>query len=100
MIAVRREEIPQAELFELGVTKMPLETDHMLEIVRPDFDARLADLERGLRHRMLPLLGDEHAQLRRFHPQLPREASAREAAAQNCDIVMTVRLWVRHGPIL
>jgi hypothetical protein len=37
---------------------------------------------------MPALLGDEHAQLRRLHPQLPRKASAREAAAQDCNVVV------------
>jgi len=58
--------------------------------MRADLDARLADLEGRFGHRVPPPFRDEHAQRRRLHPQLAREASAREAAAQNRDIIVIV----------
>ena len=65
---------------------MRLEPQPLLKVVRADLDARLADLERRLGHGMRPLLDDEHAQVRRFEMQLPRETAAGEAAAENRDV--------------
>jgi len=51
--------------------------------MRADLDARFADLERRLRHRMRPFLDDEHAQVRRILEQLPRQTAPGQAAAKN-----------------
>ena len=75
---------------------MRLELQPLLKIVRADLDARLADLERGLGHRMLPLLGNQHAQRRRFHPQLPGEAPAGKSAAENRDVIMILGPRITH----
>jgi hypothetical protein len=48
---------------------------------------------------MRPLLDDQHPQRRGFLAQLPREASAREASAQNRHIVVIVRPCLGHGTI-
>ena len=65
VVAVR-EEVAQPELFELSAAQMRLEAEPLREVVRADLDARLADLEGGLRHRVRPLLDDERAQVRCF----------------------------------
>src|ERR1700682_3077711 len=64
VIAVRREEVPQPELLELGVPKVRLQAQHVLKIVRPDFDAGIADLERRFRYRVATLFHDQDAQRR------------------------------------
>jgi hypothetical protein len=74
VVAVR-EEVAQAELLELLRGEVRLEPEPLLKIVRADLDARFADLERGLGDRMLPLLDDQDAEVGRFLPQLPRQAS-------------------------
>jgi len=68
--------------------------------MRPDLDARLADLECRLGNRMLPLLGNEDAQRRRFQPQLPGEAPTGESAAQNRDVIMSLGPRIIHGATL
>jgi len=78
-----RKEIPEAELGKLRAAQVRLELKALAEIVRADLDARLADLEGGFRHRMRPLLDDQHAQVRRLQMQLPRKTPAGEAAAEN-----------------
>jgi hypothetical protein len=83
-----RKEVAQTELLELRRTQVRLELQPLLKIMRPDLDARLADFERRLGNWMLPLLGNQDAQRRRFHPQLPGEAPAGKSAAQNRDVIM------------
>ena len=73
VVAVR-EEVAKAELLELRAAQVRLEVEPLLKVVRADLDARFADLERGFAHRMLPLLGDEHANRGRLQMQLPRQA--------------------------
>src|SRR5206468_2484293 len=96
VIAVRKK-VAEPELLELRGAQMRLEPQSLLKIVRADLDARFADLERRLGHRVLPSFRDEDVQLRRFHPQLAREASAREPASKNRDIVVIGYVQTRHG---
>ena len=86
-IVAAREEVAQPELLELRGPKMRLEAEPLLEIMRADLDARLADLERRLAHGVAPLLDDEHAKSRRLEAKLAREAAAREAAPENGHVV-------------
>src|SRR5207253_8366549 len=92
VVAVRKK-VAEPEFLELRGAQMRLEPQSLLKIVRADLDARFADLERRLGHRMRPSFGDEHAQLRRLHPQLARKASAGQATAEDRDIVV-----LGHGP--
>src|SRR5438067_1233216 len=90
VVAVRKK-VAEPELLQLRGAQMRLEPQSLFKIMRADLDARFADLERRLGHRMRPSLGDEHAQRRRFHAQLTREASAGQAAAENRHIVVLER---------
>jgi hypothetical protein len=45
---------------------------------------------------MLPLLDDQDAELGRFLPQLPRQTSAGEAAAEDDDIVVIAGRGASH----
>src|SRR6185503_5764418 len=91
------EEVAEAELFELLRGEVRLEPEPLLEVVRPDLHARLADLEGGLGDRVRPLFDDQGAQLRRLLPQLARETSAGQAAAEDDDIVVITGHGPSHG---
>ena len=77
------------------LAQVRLEPEDRLEVVRAQFDRRLADLERRLGHRVRPLLGDEDLQRRLLLLELSRQREAGEAAAGNDDIVV-----VRHADLL
>ena len=77
LVVAVREEVAQAELLELLRAQVRLEPEHAAEVVRADLDARLADLEGRLAHRMLALLEHQHADVRRLDLQLPRQRQAR-----------------------
>jgi hypothetical protein len=49
---------------------------------------------------MPPLLGDEHPQVRRFHPQLTRQTSAGETAAENGNVEGPCGTRFGHDDIL
>ncbi len=85
-------EIAQPELLEVLVAQVRLEAKHVLEIVGADLDARFADLEGCLAHRMAALLGQEDPQRRRLPGQLTRQRQAGEAAPGDQNIVR-----LRHG---
>ena len=87
-IAVVGKEIAQPELLELSAAQVRLEAENLLKVVGADLDARLADLEGGLAHRMLPLLDHHHAERRRLQIQLPGERRASQAAADDDGIVV------------
>jgi hypothetical protein len=73
-----------------------LETQTRFEIVRANLHTRLADLEGGLGHRVLPFFYHQDAQGRRFLMQLPRQASTGQATAEDDDIEGVVRVQVAH----
>ena len=75
---------------------MRFEAQSLLKVVGANLDARFSDLERGLGHRMRPSFRDHHAQVRRLLMQLPREAAASQAAAENRHVE---EVRVRHATI-
>ena len=89
-IAVVREEVAKPQFLELRAAQVRLEPEDLLKVVGADLDARFADLEGGLAHRMLALLDHQHAQRRRFQMQLPGERAASQAAADDHGVVMSV----------
>jgi len=49
---------------------------------------------------MPPLLDDEDAKLRRFHPKLPREAPSSKSTAEDGHVVAIDRACVRHRAVI
>ncbi len=82
-----REEVPQPELLEVLRAQDRFEPEHAPEIVRANLDARFADLESGLAHRMESFLQHQHAHVWRFEMKLTRESQSGEPAARNHRIV-------------
>ena len=82
-----REKVSQAELLQLGALKVGIEIEHLLKIVRADLNRRFTHLECSFPDRVLPFFGDEHTNRRRLQVQLSRKAQARQAAAEDDDIV-------------
>ena len=95
-----RKKISETELFELLAAKMGLEIEDFLEIVRPNLHCRFTDLERRLRHGMLPLLSDQNTYRRRLQMQLPGQTQPGETSAQDHHIVGSVSGWRHNGSIL
>ena len=87
-VVVVGEEIAEPELFQLRGAKVRLEGQSLLKIMRADFDAGFADLERRFGNWMPPLLDDQYPQRRRFLTELARETSAGETAAEDRDVVV------------
>jgi hypothetical protein len=74
-------------------SEVRLEPEHFLEVVRADFDAGFPHFEGRFRHWVAPLLGDQHAQIRRFAMQLTSERQACETAAEDHCVVVLVVHW-------
>ena len=90
-VVLVREEVAESELLELPVPQVRLEAEHDLEVVRADLDARLANLERRFRDRVLAFLGDQHADVRRLALQLAGEGQAGQTPAEDDDVVWAIR---------
>src|SRR5205085_1307770 len=100
-VVTRGEPEAQAVLVDLLVLEVVLEAEDVAEVVAGDLLGRLANLERGLSHGELVLLGDEDARLRPCLLQLMPERQPGEAAPEDRDVVAVGRLViVRHGPLL
>ncbi len=92
-VVARRQEEAHAHLRQLIPLDVILQPEHAPEVVRADLERRLADLERGLGRRPLPLLGHEHRRLGSRSLQLQGDGQPGEAAAEDGDVVVILH-WV------
>src|SRR5690606_37751830 len=86
LFAALAEEETEAELADLRRVQVLAQAEHVGEIVRADLDRRLADLERGLAHRVPDPLQYHHPDGRVALPQLQCQAKSRKASAGNGDV--------------
>ncbi len=90
-VAVLREEIAQPELRELMLGHVAAEAEHVAEVAARDFDRRFADLEGRLADGMGAFFEDQQADVRALALQLSRETQAGKAAAEDDDVVGSMR---------
>src|SRR5690606_2746727 len=80
------EEEAEAELADLRRVQVLAQAEHVGEVVGADLDRRLADLERGLAHRVPVPLQYRHPDGRVALPQLQGQAKSRKACAEDGDV--------------
>ena len=86
-VVAGREVVAEAELPQVRVVEVVAQPADVREVVARDLERRLADLERCLGRRPLPLLQHEHGGLRARALELQGQRQPGEPAAQDRDIV-------------
>jgi hypothetical protein len=91
------EEEAEAELLQLVFHQVLTQAQHVLEVMRADLHARLADLVAGRRYRVRAAFHHQHVEVGEAALELQGQRQAGQAAAHDEDVVL--RFGGGHGGV-